>query len=113
MKTLYIECNMGAAGDMLMAALSELLPDPEGFIARMNALGLPGVRFERRRAEKCGITGTHVAVTVHGEEETAQDVGAHEHGHFHEHDHHYDHEHGHDHDHHCGENHHCGGHCGH
>ena len=66
MKTLYIECNMGAAGDMLMAALSELLPDPEGFVARMNALGLPGVRFQRRRTEKCGITGTHMAVTVDG-----------------------------------------------
>ena len=25
MKTMYIECNMGAAGDMLMAALLELL----------------------------------------------------------------------------------------
>ena len=24
MKTLYLECKMGAAGDMLMAALSEL-----------------------------------------------------------------------------------------
>ena len=74
MKTLYIECNMGAAGDMLMAALSELIPDPEGFIARMNALGLPGVRFERRRAEKCGVTGTHISVTVDGEEECVHDV---------------------------------------
>ena len=27
MKTLYIECNMGAAGDMLTAALLELLPE--------------------------------------------------------------------------------------
>ena len=57
MRTLYIECNMGAAGDMLMAALSELLPDPEAFIARMNALNLPGVRFERRSraaAPHCG-----------------------------------------------------------
>jgi len=74
MKTLYIECNMGAAGDMLMAALSELLPEPDRFIARMNALNLPGVRFERRRAEKCGITGTHISVTVDGEEEHAHDV---------------------------------------
>jgi len=74
MKTLYIECNMGAAGDMLMAALSELLPDPDGFIARMNALNLPGVRFERRKMEKCGITGTHISVTVDGEEEHAHDV---------------------------------------
>ena len=31
MKTLYIECNMGAAGDMLSAALAELLPDPAAF----------------------------------------------------------------------------------
>ena len=74
MRTLYIECNMGAAGDMLMAALSELLPDPESFFARMNALGLPGVRFERGKAEKCGITGTHISVTVDGEEEHSHDV---------------------------------------
>ncbi len=70
---------MGAAGDMLMAALSELIPDPEGFIARMNALGLPGVRLERQRVEKCGIVGTHVAVTVDGREEAAHDHGHHSH----------------------------------
>ena len=35
MKTLYIECNMGAAGDMLMAALLELTGDREGFIKKM------------------------------------------------------------------------------
>ena len=29
MKTLYLECGMGAAGDMLTAALLELMPDPE------------------------------------------------------------------------------------
>lgn len=70
---------MGAAGDMLMAALSELIPDPEGFIARMNALGLPGVRLERQKVTKCGIVGTHVAVTVHGHEEGAHDHAHHAH----------------------------------
>ena len=35
MKTLYIECNMGAAGDMLMSALSELIPDPDAFIRNL------------------------------------------------------------------------------
>ena len=69
MKTLYIECNMGAAGDMLMAALSELLPDPDAFVRQMNSLGLPGVHVERQRSVKCGIAGTHMAVTVHGGEE--------------------------------------------
>ncbi len=117
MKTLYIECNMGAAGDMLMAALSELIPDPEGFIDRMNALGLPGVRLSRRRVEKCGIWGTHIDVVIDGEEEHSHDValhdhGHHHHGHEHEHDHGHDHEHAHDHehehDHHHAHHHHSG-----
>lgn len=36
MKTLYIECNMGAAGDMLMSALSELIMLLEGFMTRLS-----------------------------------------------------------------------------
>ena len=35
MKTLYLECNMGAAGDMLMAALTELMPDKDVFCKRI------------------------------------------------------------------------------
>ena len=100
MKTLYIECNMGAAGDMLMAALYELLEDQEGFLREMNGLGLPGVRVEARRAATCGIAGTHMAVTVDGlEEDGHQGHGHHDHGHDHGHDHDHDHEHGHGHDH--------------
>ena len=41
MRTLYIECNMGAAGDMLMSALYELMDEKqkEEFLKRMNGLG--------------------------------------------------------------------------
>ena len=48
MRTIYLDCGMGAAGDMLTAALLELYPDREGFLKKMNSLGLPGVRVEVR-----------------------------------------------------------------
>lgn len=90
MKTLYLDCGMGAAGDMLAAALLELLPDPGAFVAELNALGFPGVHIRTEPAVKCGITGTHFAVTVHGQEE----------GHGQHHHHHHEHEHKHAHVHH-------------
>ena len=96
MKTLYLECSMGAAGDMLTAALLELIADRQKFVDRMNNLGLPGVYVEAEPAVKCGITGTHMKVTVDGEEEESLDV----HSHHHEHDHEHHHEHDHDHEHH-------------
>ncbi|MBQ4436431.1 MAG: nickel pincer cofactor biosynthesis protein LarC [Clostridia bacterium] len=97
MKTLYLECGIGAAGDMLTAALLELVDDRQAFIDRMNSLGLPGVHVETERSVKCGITGTHMKVTVDGEEEESEDVHEHHHDHHH-HDH--DHDHGEDHEHH-------------
>lgn len=95
MKTLYLDCSMGAAGDMLAAALLELLPDPDAFVAELNALAIPDVKFSRETSVKCGITGTHLQVTVHGEEE-----GAHDHHHAHSHDHAHAHHHDHAHSHH-------------
>ena len=47
MKTLYLECGMGAAGDMLTAALLELITDRQSFVDRVNGLGLPGVHVAR------------------------------------------------------------------
>ena len=87
MKTLYLDCGMGAAGDMLAAALLELIPERDGFVSWMNSFGLPGVAITQETSVKCGIGGTHFSVKVHGEEES--------------HDHH-DHEHHHDHHHHSG-----------
>ena len=69
MRTLYLDCGMGAAGDMLTAALLELLPEPESFVAELNGLGIPGVEFSAEKCQKCGISGTHMAVKVYGQEE--------------------------------------------
>lgn len=93
MKMLYLECNMGAAGDMLMGALLELLPAPDEFVERFNRLGIPGVTLEREASVKCGITGTHMAVRVNGGEEESLD----EHEHIHEHEYMSGHEHVHEH----------------
>ena len=104
MKTLYIDCSMGAAGDMLSAALLELVPDREKLMSRLNSRGIPGVTFSAEKSVKCGITGTHMTVTVNGvEEDEHMHDCCHEHHHDHEHHHHdHDHEH-HDHPHGGGE----------
>ena len=96
MKTLYIECNMGIAGDMLMGALAEIAPAEA--VEKLRALKIPGTEISFEHGEKCGIGGTRAHVLVHGEEEGS--VGEHGHGgHYHdtEHAHHHSHgEHGHD-----------------
>ena len=101
MKTLYFDCGMGAAGDMLMASLYEICPDKEKFLKSMNEMGLPGLSIEAEPSVKCGITGTHMKVTIHGEEEESVDVDlqGHEHEHHQEHNHE-DSQHSHAHDHH-------------
>ena len=68
MKTLYFECAMGAAGDMLMAALYELYDKKEQFLADMNRL-IPGVTVTAEQAVRQGIAGTRIRVQIHGQEE--------------------------------------------
>lgn len=82
MKTLFIECNMGAAGDMLTAALLELLPEPERFLKAMNGAGIPGMRMTREESISCGLRGSHISVCINGTEEISDDVHQ-EHGHAH------------------------------
>lgn len=92
MKVIYLDCSMGAAGDMLMAALYELLDDKQTFLDTMRGLGLPGIEISAEPAVKCGITGTHMKVLVHGSEELD---ALHDHLHEHAHEHSHDHEHHH------------------
>ena len=87
MRTLYIDCSMGAAGDMLTAALLELVEDKNSFVQKLNSIGLEGIEYRLEKSEKCGITGSHMSVLVHGQEE---DESMHDH-HHEEHHHHHEH----------------------
>ena len=102
MKTLYLDLPMGAAGDMLSAALYELLNEEErkSFIDEINNAGIPNVTVAAESSVKCGITGTHFKVVVNGEEEESHDAHEHSHEHHHHEDHHHEHEHEHSHGHH-------------
>lgn len=102
MKTLYIECEMGAAGDMLSAALYELLSEEQKkeYLEEINKTGIEGVKVTAEPSVKCGITGTHMSVLIDGEEEGHEHNHHHDHEEGHEHHHHHDHEEGHEHHHH-------------
>lgn len=70
MKTIYLECNMGAAGDMLMSALYEICEQKEQFLCTMNEAFAPyGIRLTAESVTKSGICGTHMRVLISGEEE--------------------------------------------
>lgn len=81
MKTIFLDCGMGAAGDMLAAALLELLPEPERMLDRLNGLGLPGVVYEREIVRRNGINGSQMHVRIEGDEEGSGHEHAHVHGH--------------------------------
>lgn len=99
MKTLYLQCNMGAAGDMLMSALMELHENPKEFVRKFNQLGIPKVRLEKEKSVKCGITGTHMRVFIDEREEQDYDNCCH-HSHSHSHSDSDSHSHTHHHTHH-------------
>lgn len=90
MKVLYLECGMGASGDMLVSALSALLPDREAFISEINnALSAIGASVEISDRSSKGVTGLHTNVLINGVSEDSHDYG---------HDHIHNKAHGHSHD---------------
>lgn len=83
MRAIYLDLSMGAAGDMLAAALLELHPEPQRFIDGFNAALSGKVRLIAERRSKQGIMGLHVTMDIGGEVE-GEEHTRHEH-HHHEH----------------------------
>ena len=85
MRTLFFQLESGAAGDMLAAALLELVPDPDATLARLAAMMPPGVELRASRATRGGLAGTLFDVTVNGEEEGGGGEAPPRHHHHHHH----------------------------
>ena len=62
MRTLYLDCGMGAAGDMLTASLLQLFSEPVKQVKKLNDLKIPGVKYQlvacKRRNQR--ISGPRV-----------------------------------------------------
>ena len=69
MKTLFIECGMGVAGDMLTAALVNLFDDEEKIVKELNDIGIPGVTYSLNKITKAGILTNGMTVEINGEVE--------------------------------------------
>ncbi|MFC2633743.1 MAG: nickel pincer cofactor biosynthesis protein LarC [Veillonella parvula] len=70
MKRLFLDCQMGIAGDMLTATLLGLVDDSKMWIERLNQIGLPDVTYTLIPKEDKGLQGYRVAVTINGIEES-------------------------------------------
>ncbi len=79
---LYLEPVGGIAGDMFLAAVVDLGISPEAIEAPLRTLGVPGWRFEAKKAQRHHITGTHLDVHVEGQGHAPHDTdsGHHPHG---------------------------------
>lgn len=84
---IYFDCGMGAAGDMLCAALYEVLDEKQkhSFLDSFAALGIPNVTLTHQQSVRCGIKGTRFVIMIDGEAEETQGEHLH-HGHEQEHE---------------------------
>ena len=114
MKKLYLECNAGISGDMLVAALLDLGADRAKLDEALQSIPAKGFTYNISRVSKAGVDCCDFDVVLDAEHENhdhdmsflhGEAVAAHVHSHEHEHchEHHHDHEHEHEH---CHEHHH-------
>ena len=108
MKSLYLECNAGISGDMLVAALLDLGADKEALDKALQSIPAKGFEYKISRVSKAGVNCCDFDVILDEEHANHDHDMAFLHGnddavvHSHEHEHHHDHDHecGHDHEHH-------------
>lgn len=101
MKSLYLECNAGISGDMLVAALLDLGADKEALAAALDSIKAKGFTYNISRVNKSGVDCCDFDVILDAEHENHDHDMAFLHGSgdavLHSHDH--EHIHGHDHEH--------------
>lgn len=111
MKKLYLECNAGISGDMLVAALLDLGADRAKLDEALQSIPANGFTYNISRVSKAGVDCCDFDVVLDAEHENhdhdmsflhGEAVAAHAHSYEHEHchEHHHDHEHEHCHKHH-------------
>lgn len=76
MKTLYIECNMGAAGDMLCAAFADLFDDKKALEKEIASIGLPSISVTLESRKSSSIMGTYCNVLCNGEAEAGESINS-------------------------------------
>ncbi len=103
MKSLYLECNAGISGDMLVAALLDLGADKEALAKALDSIPAKGFSYNISRVSKAGVDCCDFDVILDAEHENHDHDMAFLHGdatvHVHEHEHHHEHEHCHKHEH--------------
>ena len=75
MKRLFLDCQMGIAGDMLTATLLGLVDNPEMWIENLIKWGYLDVTYTLIPKEDKGLQGYRVAVTINGIEESEHHKG--------------------------------------
>ena len=79
MKTLYLDCGMGAAGDMLTAALAGLTEEPGKALEELNRAFKGRAVLSLSRDRKGGLEGLHCTVSIDGDTEEQEEHAHHHH----------------------------------
>ncbi|MDO4178613.1 MAG: nickel pincer cofactor biosynthesis protein LarC [Phascolarctobacterium sp.] len=99
MKKLYLECNAGISGDMLVAALIDLGADQDVLKAALDSIPAQGFKYAISRVKKVGVDCCDFDVILDAEHENHDHDMEYLHGAGHEHEHHHEPEHHHEHKH--------------